>query len=183
LQEAQLEIDRSRMELAVIIFPNFNENFSAVDDLENLQPLPSFQEAEAQAGKQNPQLAAALASLRAANQEVAVAWNSFLPSLGFDYFYGIDANQFATKGIDDSVFPHRRVNNLGYSAVATLDIPIWNWGASSAKVKSAHLQRDQAKRKGKWSPTLRFFIARHKPDGPNSNPCASPPTWPPKACA
>jgi outer membrane protein TolC len=145
LQEAQLEIDRSRMELAVIIFPNFNENFSAVDDLENLQPLPSFQEAEAQAGKQNPQLAAALASLRAANQEVAVAWNSFLPSLGFDYFYGIDANQFATKGIDDSVFPHRRVNNLGYSAVATLDIPIWNWGASSAKVKSAHLQRDQAK--------------------------------------
>ena len=145
LQEAQLEIDRSRMELAVIIFPNFNENFSAVDDLENLQPLPSFQEAEAQAGKQNPQLAAALASLRAANQEVAVAWNSFLPSLGFDYFYGIDANQFATKGIDDSVSPHRRVNNLGYSAVATLDIPIWNWGANSAKVKSAHLQRDQAK--------------------------------------
>lgn len=144
LQDAQLEMDRSRMELSVIIFPNFNENFSAVDDLENLQPLPSFQEAEAQAGQQNPQLAASLASLRAANQEVAVAWNSFLPSLGFDYFYGIDANQFATKGIDDSVFPHRRVNNLGYSAAATLDIPIWNWGASSAKVKSAHLQRDQA---------------------------------------
>jgi len=145
LQDAQLEMDRSRMELAVIIFPNFNENFSAIDDLENLQPLPSFQEAEAQAGKQNPQLAAALASLRAANQEVAVAWNSFLPSLGFDYFYGIDANQFATKGIDDSVFPHRRVDNLGYSAAATLDIPIWNWGAGRSKVKSAHLQRDQAK--------------------------------------
>jgi outer membrane protein len=141
LQDAQLEMDRSRMELAVIIFPNF----SAIDDLENLQPLPSFQEAEAQAGKQNPQLAAALASLRAANQEVAVAWNSFLPSLGFDYFYGIDANQFATKGIDDSVFPHRRVDNLGYSAAATLDIPIWNWGAGRSKVKSAHLQRDQAK--------------------------------------
>jgi len=74
-----------------------------------------------------------------------VAWNSFLPSLGFDYFYGIDANQFATKGIDDSVFPHRRVDNLGYSAAATLDIPIWNWGAGRSKVKSAHLQRDQAK--------------------------------------
>jgi len=145
LQDAQLEMDRSRMELAVIIFPNFNENFSAIDDLENLQPLPSFQEAEAQAGKQNPRLAAALASLRAANQEVAVAWNSFLPSLGFDYFYGIDANQFATKGIDDSVFPHRRVDNLGYSVAATLDIPIWNWGAGRSKVKSAHLQRDQAK--------------------------------------
>ena len=144
LQEAQLEMDRSRMELAVIIFPNFNENFSAVDDLDNVLSLPSFQEAEGQAGKQSPQLAAALASLRAANQEVAVAWNSFLPSLGFDYFYGIDSNQFAVNGIDETVFPHRRVRNLGYAATATLDLPIWNWGAGRSKVKSAHLQRDQA---------------------------------------
>jgi outer membrane protein TolC len=144
LQEAQLEMDRSRLELAVIIFPNFNENFSAVDDLENIQPLPSFQEAEAQAGNQNPQLAAALASLRAANQEVAVAWNSFLPSLGFDYFYGIDANQFAVNGVDETVFPHRQTRNLGYAATATLDLPIWNWGASRSRVKSAHLRRDQA---------------------------------------
>ncbi len=144
LQDAQLEMDRSRMELAVIIFPNFNENFSAVDDLENIQPLPSFQEAEAQAGKQNPQLAAALASMRAANQEVAVAWNSFLPSLGLDYFYGIDANNFAANGFEPGTFPRRPVRNLGYAAWATLDLPIWNWGASRSKVKSAHLQRDQA---------------------------------------
>jgi outer membrane protein len=144
LQDAQLEMDRSRMELAVIIFPNFNENFSLVDDLENLPPLPSFQEVEAQAGNQNPQLAAALASLRAANQEVAVAWNSFLPSLGLDYFYGIDANNFATNGFEAGTFPGRPVRNLGYAAWATLDVPIWNWGASRSKVKSAHLQRDQA---------------------------------------
>jgi outer membrane protein TolC len=144
LQEAQLEMDRSRMELAVIIFPNFNENFSAVDDLENIQPLPAFQEAEAQAGNQNPQLAAALAAMRAANQEVAVAWNSFLPSLGLDYFYGIDANNFAANGFEPGTFPRRPVRNLGYAAWATLDLPIWNWGASRSKVKSAHLQRDQA---------------------------------------
>jgi outer membrane protein len=130
--------------LAVIIFPNFNENFSAVDDLENIQPLPAFQEAEAQAGNQNPQLAAALAAMRAANQEVAVAWNSFLPSLGLDYFYGIDANNFAANGFEPGTFPRRPVRNLGYAAWATLDLPIWNWGASRSKVKSAHLQRDQA---------------------------------------
>jgi len=142
LQDAQLEMNRSRLELAVIIFPNFNENFSTVDDLESIQPLPSFQEAEAQAGKQNPQLEAALASMRAANQEVAVAWNSFLPSLGLDYFYGIDANNFAANGFE--LGTHRPIRNLGYGAVATLDLPIWNWGASRSKVKSAHLQRDQA---------------------------------------
>ncbi len=142
LQDAQLEMDRSRLELAVLIFPSFNENFITVDDLQNIEPLPSYQEAEKAAGDTNPQLGAALASLRAANQEVAVAWNSFLPSLSLDYFYGIDANHFAVNGFDKTIGPFR---NLGYSATATLQIPIWNWGANRSKVKSAELQRDQAK--------------------------------------
>jgi outer membrane protein len=105
--------------------------------------LPSFQEVEAQAGKNNPELQAALASLKVANQEVAVAWNSFLPSLGLDYFYGIDANHFAVNGVDPAT--GRNVRNLGYAATATLELPIWNWGAGRSKVKSADLQRDQAK--------------------------------------
>jgi outer membrane protein len=142
LQDAQLEMERSRLELAVMIFPNFNENFSTVDDLDNIAPLPSFDEVEARAGDQNPQLREALASLRAANQEVAVAWNGFLPSIGLDYFYGIDANRFATNGIDPVT--GQPIRNLGYAATATLQLPIWNWGAGRARLKSAHLQRDQA---------------------------------------
>ena len=143
LQEAQLEMERSRLELAVLIFPNFNENFTTVDDLDNVGTLPSYQEAETAAGNQNPQIRVALASLRAAHQEVAAAWNSFLPSLSLEYFYGIDANRFATNGFDP--FTRQRFRNLGYSATATLQLPIWNWGASRSKVKSAELQRDQAK--------------------------------------
>ncbi len=142
LQDAELEMERSRLELAVLIFPNFNENFSTVDDLENIVPLPSFQEVEAQAGKNNPEVQAALASLKAANQEVAVAWNSFLPSLGFDYFYGIDANHFAVNGVDPVI--GRNVRNLGYAATATLELPIWSWGAGRSKVKSAATLRYQA---------------------------------------
>ena len=145
LQDAQLAMDRSRLDLAVLIFPNFNENFTTVDDLEDLGALPSFSEVEILAGKANPQLSAALAAMKVANQEVAVAWNGFLPSLSMDYFYGIDANQYAVNGIDQTIFPPRPVRNLGYSAVATLDIPIWNWGATRAKVRSAQLQRNQAK--------------------------------------
>ena len=136
-------MDRSRLELAVLVFPTFNENFTTVDDLENIEPLPSYQEAEKIAGDANPQLAVAVASLKAANQEVAVAWNSFLPSLSLDYFYGIDANQFAANGFDP--LTRQTFRNLGYSATATLQLPIWNWGASRSKVKSAALQRDQAK--------------------------------------
>src|SRR5438128_8974648 len=145
LQDAQLAMDRFRLDLAVLIFPNFNENFTTVDDLENLGALPSFSEVETLAGKANPQLSAALAAMKVANQEVAVAWNGFLPSLSLDYFYGIDANQYAVNGLDQTVFPPRPVRNLGYSAVATLDIPIWNWGATRARVRSAQLERNQAK--------------------------------------
>ncbi|HZR64751.1 MAG TPA: TolC family protein [Terriglobales bacterium] len=145
LQDSQLEMDRSRLELAVLIFPNFNDNFALVDDLDNLGALPSYTEVETLAGDNNPQLGAALASLKAANQQVAVAWNSFLPSLSVDYFYGIDANQFAVNGVDRTVTPPRAVRNLGYSAVATLDIPLWNWGTSRSKVKSAELERAQAR--------------------------------------
>jgi len=145
LQDSQLEMDRSRLELAVLIFPNFNDNFALVDDLDNLGALPSYTEVETLAGDNNPQLRAALASLKAANQQVAVAWNSFLPSLSVDYVYGIDANQFAVNGVDRTVTPPRAVRNLGYSAVATLDIPLWNWGTSRSKVKSAELERAQAR--------------------------------------
>ena len=143
LQDAEVEIERSRMDLAVLIFPNFNQNFATVDDLENIEPLPSFQEVEAEAGKNSPQLRGALASLKAANQEVAVAWNSFLPSLGLDYSYGIDANHYAVNGFDPAT--RQQVKNLGYAATATLELPLWNWGASRSKVRQAELLRDQAK--------------------------------------
>jgi outer membrane protein TolC len=138
MQEAELEMNRSRLELAVLIFPDFNQNFSVVDDLQTPEPLPAFPEVQAAAANKNPELRAALAALREANQQVAVAWNGFLPSLSLDYFYGIDANQFATFA------PDRR-RNLGYAATATLQLPVWNWGANRSKVKQADLRRQQAR--------------------------------------
>jgi outer membrane protein TolC len=129
LQEAELEMNRSRLELAVLVFPDFNESFSVVDDLQMPEPVPSFPEVQAAAANKNPELRAALATVQQANQEVKVAWNGFLPSLGIDYFYGIDANHFAVNGIDPSTgLP---VRNLGYAATATLQLPIWNWGVES----------------------------------------------------
>lgn len=137
LQETELDMNRSRLQLAVLVFPDFNENFSVVDDLQMPEPLPSFAEFQTAAANKNPELRAALAALQQARQEVAVAWNGFLPSLGLDYFYGIDASHFATEAPDGS-------RNLGYSAVATLQLPIWNWGANRSKLKQADLRRDQA---------------------------------------
>jgi outer membrane protein len=151
LQEAELEMNRSRLELAVLVFPDFNENFSVVDDLQMPESLPSFPEVQAAAANKNPELRAALATVQEANQEVAVAWNGFLPSLSFDYFYGIDAAQFATRAPDGT-------RNLGYAATATLQLPVWNWGANRSKLKQADLRRQQAR--VELSSTQRELLAK-----------------------
>jgi outer membrane protein TolC len=138
LQEAQLDMERTRLDLAVLLFPDFNQDFAVVDDLQTPEPLPAFSDVEVLAKKNNPELRAALAALDAARHEVAAAWGGLLPSLTMDYFYGIDANQFAVKD-------RNGVRNLGYSAVATLQIPIFSWGADRSKLKQAGLRRDQSR--------------------------------------
>jgi outer membrane protein TolC len=139
LEDALLAMNKSRLDLAVLLFPDFNQNFSVVDDLRLPDPLPGFAEVQAAAIKNNPEIRVALASLRQSDQEVKVAWTAMLPALGLDYFYGIDANQFAVRGPAPE-----RLRNLGYSASATLQLPIWNWGAGYSKVKQADLRRQQA---------------------------------------
>ncbi len=136
LAESELEMNRSRLELAVLLFPDFNENFSVVDDLQTPQALPGFTDIQGLAAKNNPQLREAVAALREAGQGVSKAWNGFLPTLTLDYFYGIDATRFETST--------NGIRNLGYAAQATLQFPIWNWGANVSHLKQASLKRDLA---------------------------------------
>lgn len=137
LQEAQLAMQRSRLDLAVMVFSEWNTNFSVVDDLQTPEPLPGFAEVQAAARKNNPELRAALAALAVANHEVTAAWGGLLPALTVDYFYGIDSAKFAIR--TDGV------RNLGYSGIASLQIPIFSWGADRSKLKQAELRRDQVK--------------------------------------
>ena len=142
LQEARLEMEKARLELAVLLFPDFNENFSVIDDLQMPQALPEFSEAQQMAGRKNPDIRAALASLQVARHEVTSAWGGIAPSATVDYFYGIDASRFATRQFDPvtGVF----IQNLGSSIVGTVQLPLWSWGASWSKVKQANLRRTQA---------------------------------------
>ena len=136
LQEAQLGMERSRLDLAILLFPEFNQDYTVVDDLQAPEPLPTFEEIEAAGKRNNPDLRAAMAGFEIAKHEVTAAWGGLLPSLSVDYFYGIDSNKFAIR--TDGV------RNLGYSGVATLQIPIFSWGADRSKLKQAELRRDQA---------------------------------------
>jgi len=139
-QEAQVVIEKSKIGLGVLIFPNFSSDFAVVDDLQQLALLPGMGEVQSAAAVSSPDVKAASAGVAEAGQEVRVARYGYLPSLGLDFFYGINANQFALNSLREG--ESRR--NLGYVAQATLNIPVWNWGATRSKIKQAELKRDQA---------------------------------------
>jgi outer membrane protein len=139
LQEAQLGLLNARLDLAVLIFPDFNENYEVADDLHAPVALPTLGEVQQQAARENPDVRAALESVRAAGFDVTGARAGYLPSLSLDYWYGIDAPQFAMNGPNG-------ISNLGSSILGTLNIPIWNWGATQSRIKQAELRRAQAQR-------------------------------------
>ena len=121
-----------------MLFRDFSQNFNVVDDLTPPAALPSIEEVQAAAGRGNPDVRAALAANRAAEASVTLARAGFLPTLSFDYWYGIDSNHFAVHNPDGT-------RNLGYSAAATLNLPIWNWGATQSKLRQAELRRNLAR--------------------------------------
>jgi outer membrane protein TolC len=104
--------------------------------------LPTLPEVQERAARDNPDLRAALESVKEADHDVTGARAGYLPSLTADYFYGIDAAHFAAN----SVVNGQKFSNLGSSVVGTLSLPIWNWGTTQSRVKQAELRRAQAKR-------------------------------------
>jgi len=139
LMEAKLGLLNARLDFAVLIFPDFNDNFELAEDLHASVPLPTLAEVQQRAARDNPDLRVALATVQQAGHDVTGARAGYLPSLSFDYWYGIDAERFAVNGPNG-------VSNLGSSAAATVNIPIWNWGATQSRIKQAELRRTQAQR-------------------------------------
>jgi outer membrane protein TolC len=142
LQEAQLALLNARLDLAVLIFPDFNDNFALADDLHADVALPTLPEVQQLAARDNPDVRAALETVHEAGHDVTFQRAAYLPSLALDYFYGIDSAQFAANTIING----QKFQNLGSSGSATLNIPIWNWGATQSRVKQAELRRTQARR-------------------------------------
>jgi outer membrane protein TolC len=152
LSDAEFNVDKAKIGLAVLMFPQLREDFTVVDDLDNAPILAPLPEIAAAARSTSPDIQAAQQSLRAAALGVSVAKYGYLPSFSVDFFYGISANQFAASSTDapesgrstlpDFTVPNRQ--NLGYQGQVTLNIPVWNWGATHSKVVQADLKRQQA---------------------------------------
>lgn len=150
LQDAQVEAEKAHLELGVLLFPDPRTLYrlSAPD-----QPpaLAAREDINAAAAQNNPEIKSALAALAGSNAQVLAARASYLPDVGLNYTYGIDAPQFATNGPD-------AVRNLGYSAMVTVDIPVWDWLNTERRVKQSEIRRKSAQ--VALSATERQLIAR-----------------------
>ena len=136
LADAQLQMQKARLDLAVLLFADPRSPYTLTPP--EMKALPGRAEVEAAAAKRNPEINSALATLRSRTIDISAARAGFFPDLALNYSYGIDASQFAVHGPEGE-------RNLGYSASATLDIPVWDWFATANKLKQARLQRDAAK--------------------------------------
>jgi outer membrane protein TolC len=144
-QEATLAIEQSRLNLAVLLFPELNENFNVVDDLDSAQALPPFPEAQDMAGRLNPDLRVAQEALRQANYDVRTARNAFLPSLAIDGIYGIEANAFALHSTVAAAPQSGVLPNLGFFVTGNLTIPVFDWGSRNSKLRQAQRKEQQAR--------------------------------------
>jgi outer membrane protein TolC len=138
VQDGQLAYDKARIGFAVFLFPDFRQDYAVADDLDRLTPLAAFPEIEALARNNNPDIRAAQATVTQQNFGIKSARAGYLPTLSVDYFYGLNANQYAL---------HNELgqNNVGSSVVASLNVPVWTWGAARSKVKQAELRLEQAR--------------------------------------
>jgi outer membrane protein TolC len=143
--EAKFAMEDTRLGLAVILFPDFNENFSVVDDLDSAAALPPFPEIQTMAEKQNPDLRIAFEAAREADLDVKLAKTAFLPTLNLDTDYGIEANCFA---LHCTRAGHTEVGvtpQLGYFMTIALNLPVWDWGTLRSKLHQAEYKQESAK--------------------------------------
>jgi outer membrane protein TolC len=144
-QEATLAMENARLNLAVILFPTLNENFTVVDDLDSPYPLPPFPDIRAMAERENPDIRAASETLRQSGFDVQGARNARLPTFVIDAIYGIEANAFALRSKVSAAPQLGTIPNLGYFITANLTIPVFDWGILRSKVRQAQAREQRAR--------------------------------------
>ncbi len=137
LSDAELAAEKAKLELGVLLFPDPHTAY-ALPTPSALSPLEPQSTFTTDANNHNPSMTEASSMLRAAQFDLDGTRATYIPDLTLNYFYGIDAPQFAINGPDGT-------RNLGYAVVATLDIPVWDWFSTHHRVQQKTSIRNAAK--------------------------------------
>ena len=135
--EAKLEATRARLELGVLLYADPLTAFTP--DIPSLPPaLPDRAGIATLARANSAEIRSAMAGLQLAQAETYASRAALAPDLALNYTYGIDATNFGINGPDG-------IRNLGYSASATLDLPVWDWLSTERRIKASHLRENGAR--------------------------------------
>lgn len=154
--DATLAAEKARLDLGVLLFPDPRTPYTLADQNQTPAPLPDEATVQAEAAHNNPDLRSALSALKAAQSEVWAARLAYLPSIGLNYTYGINAPELAANAPATPGSPG--VRNLGYSASVTINMPLWDWFTTQDKVRQGELHRQAAQ--AALTNTQRLLIAQ-----------------------
>lgn len=143
-REAQLSMESARLDLAVMLFPDFDEYFGVVDDLGLAPPLPPLSEVLAMAEARNPDLRVAMSTVRVASLDVSIARQAFLPSVKVEVDYGIEASCVGLRCVEAIGRAVGPAPTVGYFMTAVLNLPVWDWGVRKSKLQQSEIKREQA---------------------------------------
>jgi outer membrane protein TolC len=135
--EADVNIEKTKISLAVLLFADLNQAYRVVDDLRSDAPLPENAAIRERGLQANPNIQAAESTVEETRFGLQAVRAEYLPNFSVDYFFGIDSNSLAYRN-----FLGQR--NLGSAAIASVTLPVWNWGATRSRVRQAELVRQQA---------------------------------------
>jgi len=138
LQNAHIDLEKARITLQVLLFPDYGQSFTVTDDLESIAALPALTEVQALAARNNPEIRAAQFGVQEQMHERTAARADLYPNISMDYFFGMNASQYALHTPEG-------FRNYGSMVQAQVNIPLWNWGATRSKIKQADLRIQQAR--------------------------------------
>ena len=144
LREANLAMEKARLDLATLLFRDFDETFEIVDDLRLAPPVPSFSEVQVMGQTKDPDLRVAMDTAHAAGLNVSIARQAFLPTLKVEIDYGIESNCVGLRCVDVAYRNLGGVPTIGYFMTAALNIPVWDWGVKRSKLRQADIKHEQA---------------------------------------
>lgn len=140
LEDAHLAAAKARIELGVLLFRDPATPYQT-EAAATPVTLPDRAAIDAAARENSAEIRSAMASLKVSQAETYSAKAALLPDLAVNVTYGIDATTVSSSQVDPD---GSRINNLGYSGSATLDIPLWDWLTSERKIKQARIREAAA---------------------------------------
>ena len=135
LADALLAAQKSRLDLGVLLFADPRTAYTLAPGA--VAPLPARADVDAAAMRLNPELHQALASLRVSTSRCHRRPRRLSARPWSQFHLRYRRRAVRRQGPDG-------VRNLGYSASATLDIPVWDWLSTQHRVRQSEILRDAA---------------------------------------